>query len=186
MHYHRRFVRAVFLWPAACRRAVFGLAALVLAGVLTPAAWATTPFAELQPSPLRALPRLADDGLRRELARHRGKVVLVNFWGSWCTPCREELPALQRLATRWAGKGLVVLTVAVADRPKAVEDLFWELSVDLPVLYDSEQTISRAYGAYALPTTLLLDRRHVPRLRGVGAIDWDSPATERKLQRLIH
>jgi thiol-disulfide isomerase/thioredoxin len=165
------------------RHAFFLLAVGVLGGIRAPLALAA---AELKTVAASALPRPADDRLRQELARHRGEPVLINFWASWCSPCRDELPALQRLSERWAGRGLRVVTVAVADRRKEVEDLFWEMSVDLPVIHDHEQTISRAHGAFALPATLLLDRRHRVRLRGLGVIDWDSPATDRKLQTLFH
>jgi thiol-disulfide isomerase/thioredoxin len=128
----------------------------------------------------------ADQRLHDLVAAQKGRPVVINFWATWCEPCREELPLLQRLADRWHDQGLAVLTVAVADNLKRVEDVLWEASVNLPVIDDREQVISRSWGARALPTTLILDRKHRIRYRGQGAIDWSSAAVDQRLRPLFN
>lgn len=95
------------------------------------------------------------------------------------------MPSLQRLAARWQGRGLAVITVAVADNTRQVEDFLWEIGVTLPVIHDHAQGLSRPWRARVLPTTLILDRQHRIRLRGQGAIDWDSPAIDQRLHPLF-
>ena len=127
--------------------------------------------------------------LKQALAQHRGKPVVVNFWATWCEPCREEMPSLARLATRWQAQGLTVLTVAVADNAKRVEEFLWEALPDqqtLPVLHDRDQVISRAWEARMLPTTVILNKQHRIVARGTGAIDWDAPAIDKQLKKLIN
>ena len=174
---HRRF----FAWAAA--------PPLICCLLLAPAfaASATPPL--LKPNPPQTMPADKDTRLAQLLAQHKGKAVLLNFWATWCEPCREEMPSLARLDARWQARGLTVLTVAVADNDKRVEEFLWETLPDkqtLPVLHDREQTISRAWGARMLPTTLVLDRRHRIVARGLGAIDWDAPAIDKQLKTLIN
>ena len=143
----------------------------------------------LKPVAPRSMPASDDRRLAQLLERHNGKPVVLNFWATWCEPCREEMPSLARLGTRWQARGLTVLTVAVADNAKRVEDFLWETLPErqtLPVLHDREQTISRAWGARVLPTTVVLDRRHRIVLHGQGAIDWDAPAIDKQLTKLIN
>lgn len=135
--------------------------------------------------PAGPLPKSADRRLQTLLAGQEGHAVVINFWASWCPPCREEMPSLQRLALRWRDRGVSVITVAVADNPTNVEDFFWEISADLPVIDDHERVISRAWAARALPTAVILDRRHRIRLRGQGPIDWDAAAIDQQLQTLL-
>lgn len=123
--------------------------------------------------------------LHAAIAAHKGHPVLINFWASWCEPCREEMPALQRLAKRWQARGLTVITVAVADSPRQVSDTLEKLNVQLPVIHDPEQQIIPRWGVSFLPTTLILDARQRIRLRGQGAIDWDAAAIDRQLQPLF-
>lgn len=150
-------------------------------------AFAAVPAATtLKPVVPRTQPALGDPRLAQALAQHKGQAVVVNFWASWCPPCRDEMPALARLATRWKGRGVTVLTIAVADNEKLVEDFLWEVSVELPVLHDREQTISRAWGARVLPTTVVLDRRHRIVLRAQGELDWDAPAIDKQLQASLN
>jgi len=141
--------------------------------------------ASLRPVKSQALPPSADPRLDQVLALHKGQPVLVNFWATWCEPCREEMPVLARLAARWQARGVVVHTVAVADNTAKVDEFLWETLPDqkgLPVLHDRDQAISRAWDVRVLPTTVILDRRHRIVLRGTGAIDWDAPAIEKQLK----
>ena len=123
--------------------------------------------------------------LHAAIAAHKGHPVLINFWASWCEPCREEMPALQRLAKRWQARGLTVITVAVADSPRQVSDTLEKLNVQLPVIHDPEQQIIQRWGVGFLPTTLILDARQRIRLHGQGTIDWDAAAIDRQLQPLF-
>ncbi len=90
------------------------------------------------------LPAHADSPLHSLLAAHHGQPVLINFWASWCEPCRQEMPSLQRAASRWHERGLAVITVAVADNRKQVETFLAENALQLAVIDDREQLISRA------------------------------------------
>ena len=160
---------------------------LILIVCATPAVLAEAlPLARVAAKPL---PRADDERLDHLLAQHAGRPVLVNFWATWCPPCREEMPALGRLAARWQTRGLAVQTIAVADNARAVEDFLWEALPEgqtLPVLHDRDQVIGRAWGARVLPTTVVLDRKHRIVLRGTGAIDWDAPAIDRQLNKLFN
>ena len=175
----RRYLLAAVAAPPLC----FGL-------LLWPApGFAVPPADGLKPIAAQAPPISADPRLMQALAQHRGKPVLVNFWATWCEPCREEMPALQRLAARWQARGLIVLTVAVADNTQRVADFLWEALPDkqtLPVLHDREQVISRDWGARMLPTTVVLDRRHRIVLRVQGALDWDAPSIDKQLQAQLN
>jgi len=139
--------------------------------------------ADLVAERARQLPVVRDAQLAQVLGQSKRSALLVNFWASWCEPCREEMPALQRLATRWQGQGLAVISVAVADPAGA--DFLREISGPLPLLHDPDQAIARAWGVYLLPTTLLLDRRHRIIARGRGAIAWDSAPMEKQLRTLL-
>ena len=97
-------------------------------------------------SPKR-LPAVRDAHLTELLAQREGSPVIVSFWASWCEPCRDEMPALQRLADR----GISVITVAVADNKRQVGDFLDKISVTLPLAYDPDQVIARAWGVSMLP-----------------------------------
>jgi thiol-disulfide isomerase/thioredoxin len=169
-------VRGVLALALSCATSAFAGEAAEGATAVPPARWTEVPA--------KPFPRASNDGLTHALASQRGRPVLVHFWASWCPPCREELPEVQRIATAAPGHGITVITVAVADRKKTVEDLFWELGVDLPVIHDPDQSISRAFGAYGLPTSYLLDRHHRIRFRAVGVVDWHAAPTRRAFDRV--
>lgn len=185
---HREKSLNLHLRAARCRPAGRLLAAAICLIVAAPLG-AADPGAEdnqLLAVPGRPMPVAGDGPLHRFLAAHGGSAVLIAFWASWCDPCRHEMPALQQLARRWATPGLTVVTVAVADSRRAVDDFLTSRALDLPVIHDPDQSVSRQWGVRLIPTTLILDAQHRPRLRGQGPIDWNSPATERSLHRLIH
>lgn len=137
--------------------------------------------AALTPVEPAALPQGSDANLAARLASYAGRPVLVNFWASWCEPCREEMPALQALADR----GVAVLTIAVADRETDARRFLDQSGVSLPLLFDREQRISKAWGARLLPYTVVLDSRHRVVARAQGVVDWNATAVREQLQRLM-
>lgn len=106
-------------------------------------------------------------------ADHRGDIVLVHFWATYCEPCRAELPALQRLAERGAAQRLRVLTISVAEIDSRVERFRDATGLTLPVLMDRDRKATRAWKVDALPSTYVLDRAGRPRLYIEQEYDWD-------------
>ncbi len=100
----------------------------------------------------------------------RGKWVLVNLWASWCEPCRDEAPALQRLSERHAGE-LVVLGVDTNDLSSDALEFAREYGIDYPLLHDGEGLLKKAVGATGLPESYLVDPAGTVALRAIGAVD---------------
>jgi thiol-disulfide isomerase/thioredoxin len=140
-------------------------------------------------SALQAEPQVMPPGdeprMARELASFAGRPVVVNFWASWCEPCRTEMPALARLSERLAAQDVAVLTVAVSDRDSDAARFMREAGLSLPVLHDRDQRISRAWGARMLPYTVVLDSRHRIVARAQGVVEWDAAAVVERLRRLL-
>ena len=108
------------------------------------------------------------DGRMVALADFRGKPVVLNFWASWCTPCRQEMPNLERVWKEFRGQGLVVLGIDVLDDEKDAAAFLKALSITYPNVFDPDQTRMRLYRVAALPTTILIDREQRQRGRFVG------------------
>ena len=106
-------------------------------------------------------------GTNVRLAEQRGQVVLVNFWATWCAPCLQEMPHLNRLHERYRNSGFVLLGVNIDDDPRAAAALATKLGLRFPVLLDTDKKVSRVYDMSAMPATLLIDRdgrvRHIHR-----------------------
>ena len=122
-----------------------------------------------------------------QLADVRGQVVLLNFWASWCEPCRAEMPALEALAQRHGPQRLRVLTINFKEPAATVQRYVQRSGLQLPVLLDPSGALARQWGVRVFPTTVLLDAqgraRHVVR----GEFDWASPEAAALLQPwLVH
>ena len=135
------------------------------------------------PAPPLALPDL--DGRTVDLGAHGGQVVLVNFWATWCPPCVEEIPSLDRLRERLAPRGFEVLAVDVGEPRDQVKAFLEARPVRFPVLLDPMGETFKRWKAYAFPTSLLLDRRHRIRYSVYGAFVWDSPEVIEAVSRLL-
>lgn len=114
------------------------------------------------------------DGEWIELHRYRGKVVVLNFWATWCPPCVEEIPSLERLRKLRHDRGLEVLSVDVGEEPEKVRAFLEDKPVGYPVALDPQARAFKAWNTYAFPTTFVLDRSHRIRYAVFGAFAWDS------------
>ncbi len=104
-------------------------------------------------------------GPNLRLQEQRGQVVLVNFWATWCGPCRQEMPQLNKLYDKYRAAGFVLLGVNVDDNSQHASDVAQKMGLRFPVLLDSDKAVSRLYDLSTMPTTVLIDRdgrvRHV-------------------------
>lgn len=106
-----------------------------------------------------------------DLAKLRGKVVLVNFWATWCAPCVEEMPALARLRVRLAPRGFEVIAVNQGEMPERVNAFTGRTGLDLPILMDRDKQAAKAWKVRALPTTFIVDAAGRIRLFAEGELD---------------
>ena len=93
-----------------------------------------------------------------KLSEYRGKVIMINFWASWCGPCRKEMPLLEELYQRYKDGGFTLLGVNVEEDSAAAKDLLKEVRVSFPILFDNENKVSQLYNVEAMPSTVILDR----------------------------
>lgn len=100
----------------------------------------------------------ATDGENLRFAEYRGQVVLVNFWASWCGPCRQEMPLLDQLHKKYAPLGFTVLGVNVDQDAKQARAMLDKVPVTFPVVLDSQSAVSKSYQVVAMPTTVIVDR----------------------------
>lgn len=98
-------------------------------------------------------------GTTQTLADYKGKGVVINFWGTWCKPCKKEMPALNRQYAQFKDQGVVVLSVNVAESMYAVENFVSRYDLTFPVAIDSKKSVMRAYNIDPLPTTILVDAK---------------------------
>lgn len=126
------------------------------------------------------------DGGTHRLAEYRGKALLVNFWATWCAPCRAEMPALDRLQAAQGGENFAVLTIAAGrNPPAAIEKFLTEAeATHLPRLTDPSMALARSFGVLAMPVSILIDAEGNEVARMVGDAEWDSPAAQELIRQL--
>lgn len=132
------------------------LRSLLLRSLLLPALLSSALCAQADVAPDFTLK--SNSGTNLRLSEHRGEVILLNFWASWCGPCRQEMPHLDALQKKYEPLGVNVIGVSVDKEPEKANQLLREIPVTFPVLYDTESLVSAAYNVAAMPTTVLIDR----------------------------
>lgn len=115
----------------------------------------------------------------------KGRAVLLNFWASWCEPCRAEMPTLQQVADLYGPGKLLVLAINFKEKPARALQFAQTTGITVPVLLDTEGQAARQWGVKVFPTTLLLDSRGQPRHRVQGEVDWTSDAATRLISALL-
>lgn len=135
--------------------------------------------------PLPAIEALDLQGRPWRLAELRGRPVLLNFWASWCEPCRAEMPTLQALAELYGPEQLAVVALNFKEAPATVARFVQRTGLRLPVLLDREGAVARACAVKVFPTTLLIGADGRPRQRVRGELDWTGAEAERLVQGLL-
>ena len=127
------------------------------------------------------------DGEMHALDDFRGKVVMLNFWATWCPPCRREMPSMQRLYEKYHERGLAVIAVNQFEDPDLVFEFTGRLSLEptFPILFDRESRVSEQYRVKGLPTTYLLDKAGRIHFRAIGGREFDHPEVEALIESLL-
>jgi peroxiredoxin len=114
-------------------------------------------------------------GRQHALADYRGKVVVVNFWATWCSPCLAEMPSMQRAANWLAKYDIPLLAVGVGETKDRVQRFHQNMPVTFPLLLDTGSEVMEAWAARSLPTTYVLDQKGQVIYLAIGSREWDSP-----------
>jgi len=115
------------------------------------------------------------DGQDLDRRALKGKVVLVNFWATWCGPCKDEMPTLERLQQSLNGENFMILAITADDQREAIKAFSKTQGLTFPILLDAEKDVGAAFGVRGLPTSFLIDREGRLVGRAVGPLPWDGP-----------
>lgn len=155
---------------------------------LLPAGAARASFELLPWPPSRPVPPLSLtdlEGRPWSLPGLRGRPLVLNFWASWCEPCRAEMPSLDLMALKYEREGLAVLTVNFKDGAQTVRRFLDVVPLSLPVLMDRDGAVAKAWGVNVFPTTLLISRRGAPVGIVRGEVEWTGADGKRLIESLL-
>jgi len=119
------------------------------------------------------------------LADMRGEVVMINFWATWCGPCRQEMPLLEKLYTKYQPAGFKILAINIEKDSEKADKFIEDIGISYPVLYDSESTVSKLYDVEAMPSTMFIDREGNFRYLHKGYKPGDEESYKKVIQQLI-
>jgi len=125
-----------------------------------------------------------DSDRKITLSELRGKVVVLNFWATWCAPCVEELPSLVNLQQKMRNKGITVLAVSVDQDESLYRRFVQDHNVNLLTVRDANQKSNNLYGTFKFPETYIIDRNGVMRRKFIGPVDWATPEVVDFLSKL--
>lgn len=125
-----------------------------------------------------------EDGKTYRLADYRGKVVVLNFWATWCPPCRYEMPSMERAHKKVQNEGIALLAINVGETEDQIFEFTGRYPVTFPLLLDSDGAVIRRYAVVGLPTTFVIDPRGRVTHRAVGGREWDDEKLLAQLRQL--
>ena len=157
-----------------------GLLAAVLALATSSALPVVAPTTPAPDFTLRAM-----DGPNMRLQEQRGRVVMINFWATWCGPCRQEMPHLNRLYEKYAASGFVLMSINVDDDTRNAAEVAAKLGVKFPVLWDTDKKVSRLYDLATMPSTVLIDRDGKVRYVHRGYLNGYEDTYEKQVREML-
>ena len=126
------------------------------------------------------------DGRVITLSNYRGKVVILNFWATWCTPCISEIPSLNQLGASLKGENFEIIAVSLDTSWSDVEELFTQLGAPkFTVVLDEDGHVANRFGTQQVPESFIIDQKGVVIKKIIGAIDWDSNDTRHMIKLLL-
>lgn len=158
------------------------------AGVMSLLLAAGAQAAGLEARPATPAPELGardTGGISRTLADYRGRVVLLNFWASWCPPCQREMPSMERLRVKMAGRPLEIVALDSAETADEVNAFLAKMKLGFPILLDPDGSNTRRWKVFALPTSFLLDANGRVRFVLTGPTEWDEGEALQAIESLL-
>ncbi|MCW8931547.1 MAG: TlpA family protein disulfide reductase [Gammaproteobacteria bacterium] len=161
---------------------------LLLFSFLVSHAYALPPGMKFIDEPWQAPEINLDDinGDRHTMAKYQGKIVIVNFWGTWCKPCRQEMPSLQRAYTQLINDDISIIAIAMGNSLSEVKEFRNNNPVDFALLADESSKVSEDWSIPALPTTYIVNQKGQVIIRIIGIYEWDSPQFLEEVKSLIN
>jgi peroxiredoxin len=120
------------------------------------------------------------------LSKLKGQVVFLNFWATWCPPCREEMPSMERLYAKLPKEKFEMIALFNKDDPAAVKNFVTKLGITFPILSDEYNFAGTKYGLTGLPETFIIDKQGVIQEKYIGSVEWDSPEIVDMLMKYIN
>jgi peroxiredoxin len=120
------------------------------------------------------------------LSELKGQVVFVNFWATWCPPCREEMPSMQRLYTLLPKDTFKMLSILNRDDPNRADIFAAKLGITIPILNDQDDLVGQQYGLTGVPETFIVDKQGILREKFIGPAQWDAPPFQQMLMKYIN
>lgn len=115
----------------------------------------------------------------------KGRAILLNFWATWCPPCKAEMPSMNKLYNSLKSRGLEVIAVSSDSSLSGIKDFLAKSRVDFPVLHDEKKTVTLQYKVFSMPTTFLIDNNGLIVEKFYGEYDWTDPEVRKKIEKLL-
>ena len=138
-----------------------------------------------EPFPAPEFELKGEDGKLYRLSDYRGQVVILNFWATWCPPCRDEMPSMERAWQKIKGKGIVILAVNMGEDEDAIFEFTGNYPVTFPLPMDSDGAVIKKYPVVGLPTTYIISPEGMVTHRAVGTREWEHPQLLDQLRKML-